>query len=52
MQKKDIYNLNLKVTITFTITLIFLLFSWSCGKKAEPIRPNSESSSKEKIVNE
>ena len=52
MQKKDIYNLNLKVTITFTIVLIFLLFSWSCGKKSEPIRPNSELSSKEKIVNE
>ena len=51
MQKKDTYNLKVKVYITFTSILIFLFFSSSCGKKADPVRPNNVSSNKEKIVN-
>ena len=52
MQKKDTYNLKIKVYLTFTTILIFLFFSSSCGKKAEPMRPNNESNGKEKTVNE
>jgi len=52
MQKKDTYNLKVKAYITFTSILIFLFFSSSCGKKADPVRPNNESSNKEKTVNE
>ena len=52
MQKKDTYNLKVKVYITFTTILIFLFFSSSCGKKADPVRPNNVSSNKENTVNE
>ena len=53
MQKKDTYNLKVKAYITFTSILIFLFFSSSCGKKADPVRPNNNvSSNKEKTVNE
>ena len=51
MQKKDTYNLNFKLNITFAVILIILFFSSSCGKKADPIRPNKESNGKEEIVN-
>tara|TARA_B100000965_G_scaffold53442_1_gene39947 strand:- start:1739 stop:1879 length:141 start_codon:yes stop_codon:yes gene_type:complete len=42
MQKKDTYNLNNKSVFILSCLLTCLIFASSCGKKADPLRPNEQ----------
>tara|TARA_B100001778_G_C18295043_1_gene497146 strand:- start:158 stop:298 length:141 start_codon:yes stop_codon:yes gene_type:complete len=42
MQKKDIYKLKNKSVFIFLCLFTCLISTSSCGKKADPLRPNEQ----------